>query len=120
MSADFAKAVRDMCGVSVQSLGTRPIRLQAYPRGTNWQGWYAQGRTRQEAYENLVRVLCGIRGTLDPRAGEAPVEDLVRIARKTKPICVCRHLSLLSQPLAPERECVFVEREHRRKFGDDT
>ncbi|MEW5804927.1 MAG: hypothetical protein AB1847_22810 [bacterium] len=57
---DFAWHVRDMFGITVSGLGTKPVRLRAWPRGTNWQGWYAVGKTKEEAYENLVRVLCNI------------------------------------------------------------
>lgn len=60
MKKDFAYYIRQKMGISVQWLGTRPIRLRAWPRGTHWQGWYAQGKTKEEAYENLVRFICDI------------------------------------------------------------
>jgi hypothetical protein len=57
---DFAYFVRQTFGLRVEWLGTKPVRLRAWPQGTSWQGWYAQGKTKDAAYLNLICVMCSI------------------------------------------------------------
>ena len=87
----FCAGVRREFGVRVQWLGTRPVRLRAWPIGTDWQGWYASGSTAVEAYERLVHVLCGIpaHGSANPRAeGRAIIRRLKNQARlRPEEIC---------------------------------